>query len=370
MEWDLFRRGRLDQERHHELVREAVRKNLKDLVSHGDLIVQEGGKKVRVPVRELREYRFRFAPEGQPQPGTGTPRPGKGQVLGKLPAPGDSQGQGHGQGEETGVYEVEIGVSDVAAAIFAGLELPNLKPREKIEQPSPDLRVEEIRRRGAFSNLDKRRTVLENIRRNALDGDAHFGGLLEDDLRFRVPEELPSRQDRVAAVFLRDCSGSMGDERKYLSRVLAFWILEFLRLRYRSTVDTAFILHHMQAWEVSQDDFFHLSEGGGTSMTPAYELALDLVHERFPPSRYNVYAFHFTDGDASDDDGKALVPLMNLAAGINLFGYADVTDGGPFTRMLLRQERPPQLTIAHVPDRNAMVQGIRTLLSPRGVKAS
>lgn len=51
MDWDLFRRGVLDQERHHELVRDAVRKNLKDLVTSNDLIVQEGGRRVRLPVR-------------------------------------------------------------------------------------------------------------------------------------------------------------------------------------------------------------------------------------------------------------------------------------------------------------------------------
>lgn len=369
MNWDLFRRGVLDQERHHELVREAVRKNLKELVSNSDLVVQEGGRKVRVPVRELREYRFRFAPEGQPQAGAATPRPGKGQVIGKLPAPGQGQGKGWGNDGEGGTYEVEIGVSDVAAAVFAGLELPNLRPREKIPDPSPELRVEEIRRRGPLSNLDKRRTVLENIRRNALEGDARFGGLLEDDLRFRVPEERPSHQDRVAAVFLRDCSGSMTEDRKYLSRVLAFWLLEFLRLRYRRAVETAFILHHTRAWEVDREEFFHLSEGGGTSMTPAYELARELVHQRFPPHRYNVYAFHFTDGDASDDDGRALTPLVSLAEEINLFGYADVTDGGPFTDRLYRLSRPPQLTIACVPDRSSVIDGIRTLLSPSGVKA-
>lgn len=368
MDWDLFRRGVLDQERHHELVRDAVRKNLADLVTNSDLVVAEGGRKVRIPVRELREYRFRFAPEGGQHPGAATPRPGKGQVIGTLPGAGDGQGRSAGQDGSGGTYEVEIGVEDVAAAIFAGLELPNLRPKEKVPDPRPDLKVEEIRRRGAFSNLDRRRTALENVRRNAMAGHPHFGGLLEDDLRFRVLAERPSHQDRVAAVFLRDCSGSMGDERKYLSRVLAFWLLEFLRLRHRTAVETAFILHHVQAWEVDREEFFHISEGGGTSMTPAYELARELVHRRFPPARYNVYAFHFTDGDAGDDDGQAFARLFELASAINLCGYADVTQGGPFTEQLRREERPAQLTLALVPDRGAVLAGIRSLLSPRGVQ--
>lgn len=294
-------------------------------------------------------------------------------MIGKLPAPGDGPGQGQGAGPDGvggGVFEAEIGVADVAAALFAGLELPNLKPREKVQDPTSELKVEEIRRRGPLSNLDRRRTVLENVRRNALAGDARFGGLLEDDLRFRMADERPSRQDRVAAVFLRDASGSMGDERKFLSRSLAFWLLEFLRLRHRSAVETAFVLHHVRAWEADREEFFHLSEGGGTSMAPAYELTRRLVHERFPPARYNVYAFHFTDGDAPDDNGRAIAHLLTLAAEINLFGYADVTEGGPFTALLRQQEKPPQLTMATVADRSAVVGGIRALLTPPGVKAS
>ena len=45
-------------------------------------------------------------------------------------------------------------------------------------------------RTGVFSNLDKRRMILENIKRNAREsGAARFGNVRKEDLRFKTWEE-------------------------------------------------------------------------------------------------------------------------------------------------------------------------------------
>ena len=62
--WDLRRRGLKDAQRHDARVREAIRKNLKRLIVEEAIISSQGDRKVRVPVRYLDHYRFRYADKG------------------------------------------------------------------------------------------------------------------------------------------------------------------------------------------------------------------------------------------------------------------------------------------------------------------
>ena len=64
-DWSLHRKGQIDQQRHKEKIREAIKKNLSDIVSEEGLILSDGKKTVRVPIRSLDEYRFRFDPGKQ-----------------------------------------------------------------------------------------------------------------------------------------------------------------------------------------------------------------------------------------------------------------------------------------------------------------
>ncbi len=63
-DWSLHRKGSIDQERHKQKIREAVKKNLADIVSEESIILSDGKKIVKVPIRSLDEYRFRFDPGG------------------------------------------------------------------------------------------------------------------------------------------------------------------------------------------------------------------------------------------------------------------------------------------------------------------
>src|SRR5437588_11646345 len=59
-DWSLHRKGQIDQERHKEKIREAIKKNLGEIVSEESIILSDGKKMVRVPIRSLDEYRFRY----------------------------------------------------------------------------------------------------------------------------------------------------------------------------------------------------------------------------------------------------------------------------------------------------------------------
>jgi uncharacterized sporulation protein YeaH/YhbH (DUF444 family) len=66
--WELRRRGLKDSLRHDQRVKEAIRKNLRELIAEEAIITSDGQKRVRIPLRYLEQYRFKY---GQPQEGVG-----------------------------------------------------------------------------------------------------------------------------------------------------------------------------------------------------------------------------------------------------------------------------------------------------------
>lgn len=57
-DWSLHRKGYLDQNRHKEKVQEAIKKQLGDLIVDESIILSDGKKAMKVPMRSLEEFRF------------------------------------------------------------------------------------------------------------------------------------------------------------------------------------------------------------------------------------------------------------------------------------------------------------------------
>ncbi len=90
-------------------------------------------------------------------------------------------------------------------------------------------------------------------------------------------------------------------------------------------MDIEFIAHHTEAKVVSEEDFFTRGESGGTICSSAYRKALDLINEKYDPKRYNIYPFHFSDGDNLTSDNARCVKLVEeLMSVSNMFGYGEV----------------------------------------------
>src|SRR6478609_10207734 len=175
-DWSLHRKGPMDQQRHKERIKEAIKQNLQNIVSEENIILSDGKHVIKVPVRSLEEYRFKYDDNKGKNAGSGDGNSKVGDVIGRT---GGQQGQGAGKGkgqagEEPGVdyYEAEVSVDEIAALIFEDLGLPNLQEKRLQEIESETIRFTDVRKKGAMSNLDKRRTLLENVRRNASKGNA------------------------------------------------------------------------------------------------------------------------------------------------------------------------------------------------------
>jgi hypothetical protein len=119
----------------------------------------------------------------------------------------------------------------------------------------------------------------------------------------------------------------MGEFEKYIARSFYFWMVRFLRTKYNN-VEIIFISHHTEAKEVTEEEFFHKGESGGTQVSSAYALALDIIKTRYPAQDWNIYPFHFSDGDNLPWDNEVCVKLVNeMLLESNLFGYGEIREG-------------------------------------------
>jgi uncharacterized sporulation protein YeaH/YhbH (DUF444 family) len=147
-------------------------------------------------------------------------------------------------------------------------------------------------------------------------------------MRFKSWEEEIKYESNAVVIAMMDVSGSMSDFKKYIARSFYFWMVRFLKTRY-DHVQIVFISHHTEAKEVTEEQFFTQGESGGTVVSSAYKLALELIAERYRPQDWNIYPFHFSDGDNYYSDNDEAVKLADkLIETCNLFGYGEIGEEG------------------------------------------
>ncbi len=326
-DWSLHRKGSIDQARHNEKIKEAIKNDLANIVGEEAIITSDGQKVIKVPIRSLGLPRFRYDYRSKEFVGQGQGESRPGDSVGHRPG---NAGPGKQAGDQPGLdyYEAEITVDELASLVFDDLGLPNLQQRQSQEIVAEDVKFDDLSKKGILSNLDRRRTILENMKRHAIAGKPAFSKLKPEDLRFKTWRQDVRRESNAAVIAMRDVSASMGEFEKYISRSFYFWMVRFLRTRY-SNVRIRFITHHTEAKEVDEETFFRLGESGGTKVSSAYRLALEVIEREFNPAHWNVYPFHFSDGDNWGEDNDIAMKLARqLVDTCNVFGYGEIQEGG------------------------------------------
>ena len=187
--WSLHRKGYQDQDRHMEKVKEAIQNNLPDLISEESIILSNGQEIIKIPIRSLDEYKIRYDNDKSKHVGQGD---GDSKIGDVVASDGSKDQLGPGQGKQAGdqpgqdYYETEISLTEVEEALFKELELPNLEEKEQTEIVSEDIEFNDIRKKGLIGNIDKKRTILTAIKRNAIKGKAEISPIHYDDLRFKT----------------------------------------------------------------------------------------------------------------------------------------------------------------------------------------
>ena len=147
------------------------------------------------------------------------------------------------------------------------------------------------------------------------------------DLRYRnrVREPLPT--SKAVMFCLMDVSGSMDEARKDLAKRFFILLYLFLTRHYEQT-DVIFIRHHTQAAEVTEDEFFHATESGGTVVSSALTLMHEIIRERYMGSEWNIYGAQASDGDNWQQDSSKCRELLDdkLLPLVRYFAYVQVAD--------------------------------------------
>ncbi|MGV2686434.1 DUF444 family protein, partial [Clostridium perfringens] len=145
-------------------------------------------------------------------------------VLGRDPSSAQP-GKGESAGDQAGqdIVETEDSLEELENMLFEELELPLLQPKDKEQIETESIVFNDIRKKGIMSNIDKKRTILENLRRNAKAGNPGIHGISPDDLRYKTWDDTVIPESNAVIIAMMDTSGSMGSFEKYCARSFFFW---------------------------------------------------------------------------------------------------------------------------------------------------
>ena len=358
-----------DTSRFRQIVRGKVRENLHKYMTSGELIGRQGRELVSIPVPQIQIPQFRFGRRQTGGVGQGDGEPGT--PIGFDPdQPGEGDQAGNRPGEH--IMEVEVTLEELARILGDELELPNIEPKGKENIESRVDRYTGIRQVGPESLRHFKRTYREALKRQVAMGIYSRANPavipVREDKRYRSWKSHYEPDSNAAIIYMMDVSGSMYTRKKEIVRLTAFWIDTWLRSQYQK-VDVRYIIHDAAAREVDQHAFYHTRESGGTAISSAYRLCQEIIQKDYNPLEWNIYPFHFTDGDNWEDDNAQCARMLvdSILPHVNLFCYGEVSgprDQSQFMQALneLELDDKERLVIATIKDKDKVYDAIQVFL--------
>lgn len=362
----MVKRIERDRRRFEEIVRGRIKKDLKQHLTRGELIGKRGDEIVSIPLPRIDIPRFRYGSREQGGVAAGPGEPG-------TPIGGEGQGGGGGAGDAEGqhIREVELSIQELAELMGEELALPRIEPKgaESLSTATP--RYSGIKRAGPESLRSFRRTYREALKRQIGSGvyqpQRPVVVPVRDDMRYRTWKTQPEPVANAVILYMMDVSGSMGSEQKEIVRIESFWIDTWIRAHYAG-LHTRYLIHDAVAREVDRETFYTTRESGGTRISSAYSLAAEVVEREYPPQEWNIYLFHFSDGDnwGDGDDEKCFGLLRErLLPVANLFGYGQVgsrAGSGRFIGALEQNVEAENLVLSKIDGREGILGSIKEFL--------
>lgn len=314
-----------DSARFKKIIRGKIRENLRKYITHGEMIGKKGKDLISIPLPQIDIPHFKFDPYKSKGVGQGDGEPGD--PIGQ----GDQGGAGRA-GDQPGehILEAELSIQELAEIMGEELSLPRIQPKGKKNIVTIKSKYSGIRPTGPESLRHFKRTYKEALKRQISAGEYNSKNPIiipiRKDQRYRSWKEIPLPENNAVIIFMMDVSGSMEDEQKEIVRIESFWIDTWLRANYDG-IETRYIIHDTVAKEVDRETFFRTRESGGTIISSAYKLCSKIIKEEYPVDEWNIYPFHFSDGDNwSEKDNIECVRIIKeeLLPNINLFCYGQV----------------------------------------------
>ncbi len=357
-----------DHARFRKIVKGKIRGGLKKYISSGQMILPKGNGKYSVPMPQIQTPHFRFGEKSQGGVGQGEGEAGE-SVDGQ-PKPGQGEA---GEGEGNKELDVELSLEELAQILGEELELPRIEPKGKNQIESEKNRYTSIGTVGPDSLKHFKRTYREALKRQVVLGtyDAKNPIVvpIRSDYRYRSSSVKQEFENSAVVIYMMDVSGSMGDEQKEIVRTESFWINLWLKSQYKN-IEVRYIIHDATAKEVNEETFFKTRESGGTLISSALNLCKEIIKTDYNPNEWNIYPFHFSDGDNwSSDDTKICLDLLDkdILPASNVFCYGQVESrygSGQFYKDLSEKygKENDRVILSKIKNKDAIIDSIKEFL--------
>ncbi len=315
-----------DHARFKQIIRGKIKKELKKFISRGELIGRQGKDLISIPLPHIDMPRFAYGPRQSGGVGQGEGKSGTAIGVGEVEGSGPQAGNAPAEH----LLEVDVPLEELAAILGEELELPKIQPKGDSTIESERQRYSGISTAGPESLRHFKRTYRQALRRQIMSGSYDPKNPIivpvKEDRRYRVWKDVRRPQNKAVIIYMMDVSGSMGAEQKEIVRIESFWIDTWLRSQYKG-LETRYIVHDAAAREVDRETFYRTRESGGTIISSAYKLCLEMIQSHYHSSEWNIYPFHFSDGDNwSGHDTIECMKLLQdeLLPRANVFCYGQV----------------------------------------------
>ena len=361
-----------DQSRFRDIVRGRIKENFKKYVTHGEMVGKRENDFVKIPVPSIDIPRFKYGSKQRGGVGQGQGEPGD--AMDGQPSESGSGEAGNNEGQHT--IEAEISMDELAAILGEELELPRIEPKGKPRQDALKNKYTGIAPVGPQGLKHFKHSYKQALKRYISSGnyspDTPVIIPIKADMRYRSFKTKTTPMANAVVIYMMDVSGSMGEEQKEIVRLESFWINTWLKKHYKG-LETRFIIHDATAKEVDEKAFFSTSESGGTLISSAYKLCQQIIETDYPVNDWNIYPFHFSDGDNwSGEDTRICMKLLSefFLPNVNMFGYGQVESkygSGQFLKDLEREypsgtPLSEQLVTSKIESRDKILDSIKDFL--------
>lgn len=357
-----------DHNRFRDIIKGKVKEDLKKYVSHGEMIGKRENEFVKIPLPSIDIPNFRYGPKQRGGVGQGDGKPGDG--MGD-PADGSGKGQaGSDPGEH--LLEVELTIDELADILGEKLELPRILPKGNKNVETIKTKYTGLAPVGPESLRHFKSSYKNALKRYVSSGMYNPEDPviipIKRDIEYRTFKKVEKPQTKAVVIYMMDVSGSMGDEQKEIVRIESFWINAWLKKHYKG-LETRFIIHDAAAKEVDEETFFRTSESGGTLISSAYNLCRQIVETDYPVNEWNIYPFHFSDGDNwSSEDTRLCLRILSefFLPKANVFCYGQVESkygSGQFLKDLQKEfGEDERIILSQIESRDKILDSIRDFL--------
>lgn len=316
-----------DYARFKDIIKGKIKQNLKKFITKGSMISHTENESISIPLPRIQIPKFTYSQKQMGGVGAGPGKPGKEVAQGEATQTGQGQA---GNMPQDHSLEVDVTIEELAHMLGEELELPKIKPKGSGFVMARHNKYSSIHMQGPESLKHFKRTFREALKREIAAGtyDPKNPVVLpvKRDKRFKSWKITEKPEHNAVILYQMDVSGSMGDEQKEIVRMEAFWIDTWLKSQYNA-LERRYIIHDAAAKEVNEEAFYKTRESGGTLISSAYKLCQQIIEAEYCSQNWNVYVFHFSDGDnwSGEDTKHCLEILKNqILPRVNLFCYGQV----------------------------------------------